>query len=64
MDYGLGSITKAIEGPILGKRASEQNSNLSLSSTKEEVQKAKREKLISNDADVLMRVDGHPCLEQ
>ena len=27
----LGSFTKAIEGPILGKRVSEQYSNLSLS---------------------------------
>ena len=31
MDYGLGSFTKAFEGPILGKRGSEQYSNLSLS---------------------------------
>ena len=64
MDYGLGIITKAIEGLILRKRVIEQNSNLSLSHTEEEVQKAKCEKLIPNDADVLVRVDGQPCREQ
>lgn len=47
MDYGLGSFTKALEGPILGKRVSEQNSNLSFSRAKMEAQKAKCEKLSS-----------------
>ena len=37
MDYRLGSFTKAIEGPILGKRGGEQNSNLSLPCTEEEI---------------------------
>lgn len=64
MDYKLGRISKALEGPILGKRVKELNSNLSLSHTEEEVQKAKREKLISNDTDVSARVDDHPCQEQ
>nr|POE54810.1 hypothetical protein CFP56_55552 [Quercus suber] len=64
MDYGLGSFSKAAEGPILGKRGSEQNSNLSLPRTEEEIQKVKREKLTSNATDVLVRVDGHPCREQ
>ena len=64
MDYRLGSFTKAIEGPILGKRGSELNSNLSLPCTEEEIQKVKREKLTSNATDVSVRVDGHPCGEQ
>ena len=33
---GLGSFTKAIEGPLLGKRVSAQNTNLSLSREDEE----------------------------
>ena len=37
MDYRLGSFTKAIEGPILRKRGGEQNSNLSLPRTEEEI---------------------------
>ena len=37
MDYRLGSFTKAIEGPILGKRGGEQNSNLSLPRIEEEI---------------------------
>jgi len=44
MDYGLGNFTKAFEGPMLGKRVSEQYSNLSMSHA-EEVQKVKRGKL-------------------
>jgi len=64
MDYGLGSFTKAVEGPILRKRVSEQNSNISLPRIKEEIQKVKREKLTSNATDVSARVDGHPCREQ
>ena len=33
---GLGSFTKAIEGPLLGKRVSAQNTNLSLPREDEE----------------------------
>ena len=63
MDYGLGSFTKAIEGPIPWKRVSEQYLNLSLSHT-QEVQKVKRGKLSSTLEDGLARVDDHPCQEQ
>lgn len=63
MDYGLGSFTTAIEGPILGKRVSEQYSNLSLSHA-EEVQKVKHGKLSSTLEDGSARVDDHPCREQ
>ena len=36
MDFGLGSFTREIEGPLLGKRVSAQNTNLSLPREDEE----------------------------
>ena len=64
MDFELGNTLKAADVPVLGKRVSTQNTNLSMQRDEEEIQKMKREKVGQDSNEILARVGKHPCREQ
>ena len=64
MDYGLGSIIRATDTPLLGKRGSMTDTHVTIPDEKEEAQRVKREKLFQINDDESARVDGHPCRRQ
>lgn len=64
MDFGLGSAMKVVDVPILGKRVSAQNINLSIQGDAVEIQKTIREKVGHDSNDISMRVGSHPCWVQ
>ena len=64
MDYGLGSIIRATDTPVLGKRGSPTDLHATIPDEEEEIQKRKREKFDQNNDDGSARVFDHPCREQ
>lgn len=62
MDFGLGSAIKAVDVPILGRRVSTHNTNLSIQCDEEKVQRTKWEKMGQNSNDISARV-GSPLTE-
>ena len=64
MDYGLGSIIRATDTPVLGKRRSPTDLHATIPDEVEKIQRRKRKKLDQNNDDGLARVVDHPCREQ
>ena len=64
MNYGLGSLIRHMDTPLLGKRGNSTEAQVSLLDEEEEAQRVKREKLCQINDDESARVVDHHCQRQ